>query len=77
MEGVEQQLPEVVVPDWVNQPYELPILLKNIVDNYFSVYAVTEEDRQKTNQYKLKAEREELQSQFSNLVCLIFKILIA
>lgn len=66
-ELIKQQLPEVVVPDWVNQPYELPILLKNIVDNYFSVYAVTEEDRQKTNQYKLKAEREELQLQFSNL----------
>jgi FkbH-like protein len=66
-ELIKQQLPEVVVPDWVNQPYELPNLLKNIVDNYFSVYSVTDEDRQKTNQYKIRAEREVLQSQFSNL----------
>jgi FkbH-like protein len=66
-ELIKQQLPDVVVPEWVSQPYELPVLLKNIVENYFTVYTITDEDRQKTNQYKLKAEREELQSQFSNL----------
>lgn len=66
-ELIKQQLPDVVVPEWVSQPYELPNLLKYIVDNYFSVYSVTDEDRQKTNQYKIRAEREVLQSQFSNL----------
>ena len=65
-ELVSQFLPEVAVPDFPVQPYELPRFFHSLVENYFQVYSVTEEDRNKTTQYQANAARAEAQKQFSD-----------
>lgn len=63
-ELVKQMLPMVSVPDFPEQPYELPIFFKRLVEDYFKVYSITDEDRRKTEQYKSNAARAQLQSAF-------------
>lgn len=56
-ELIKQLLPMVEVPDFPEQPYELPLFFKKLVDDYFKVYSITDEDRKKTLQYKANASR--------------------
>lgn len=63
-ELIRQLLPMVTVPDFPSQPYELPLFFQSLVENYFKVYAITDEDRKKTEQYKANALRSESQKQF-------------
>lgn len=65
-ELVRQFLPEVAVPAFPAQPYELPLFFKSLVEDYFQVYAVTDEDRGKTLQYRANAARAEAQKQFTD-----------
>lgn len=66
-ELVRQALPIVSVPDWVQQPYELPKLYKTIVTDFFRVYAITDEDKKKTEQYRQNAARKQAQASFTNM----------
>lgn len=63
---VSQFLPEVAVPEFPVQPYELPVFFRSLVDNYFQVYSVTDEDRNKTAQYQANAARAEARKQFTD-----------
>ena len=63
-ELIKQVLPMVEVPDFPNQPYELPVFFKEIVEKYFRVYSVTSEDKKKTEQYKANAQRAQSQRSF-------------
>lgn len=65
-ELVRQMLPMVEVPDFPAQPYNLPAFFKDMLDRYFRVYSITEEDRSKTQQYKANAERAMEQRKFSD-----------
>ena len=65
-ELIKQMLPMVAVPDFPAQPYELPAFFKQITDDYFALYSLTEEDRKKTEQYKANAKRAEEQSKFTD-----------
>lgn len=65
-ELIKQMLPMVAVPDFPSQPYELPAFFKLLVEDYFKVYAITDEDRKKTEQYKANAMRSESQKQFAD-----------
>ena len=56
-ELVRQMLPEVTVPEFPDQPYELPAFFEKMVNDYFKVYSITEEDRKKTLQYQANASR--------------------
>jgi len=66
-ELIKQSLPMVSVPDWVNQPYELPLLYQYLVQNYFQVYSVTAEDLKKTEQYKQNAQRAQAKASFADM----------
>lgn len=66
-ELIRQQLPMVAVPEWPNQPYELPAFYQQLVREYFAVYTLTEEDKQKTEQYRQNASRAQAQAQFTNM----------
>lgn len=57
-ELVKRMLPEVEVPEFPEHPYLLPEFIRQITENYFKVYILTEEDKTKTKQYKAKAKRE-------------------
>lgn len=66
-ELIRQQLPMVVVPEWPNQPYELPNFYAQLVNNYFAIYTITEEDKNKTEQYRQNASRIQAQTCFTNM----------
>ena len=66
-ELIKQQLPMVAVPDWPHQPYELPIFYEKLVNQYFAVYSLTNEDVKKTEQYRQNASRKQLQMQYTNI----------
>lgn len=66
-ELIKQQLPMVAVPDFPEQPYQLPNLYQQLVENYFSVYVLTDEDREKTQQYAANVRRKEAEVSFTNL----------
>lgn len=65
-ELIKQMLPNVAVPDFPEQPYELPVFFQHIVEDYFKVYSVTDEDKKKTAQYKANAQRAQAQSAFTD-----------
>ena len=63
-ELIKQMLPMVEVPEFPAQPYELPVFFKELVEKYFRVYSVTNEDKKKTEQYKANAQRAQAQRSF-------------
>jgi len=65
-ELIKQMLPMVSVPDFPEQPYELPLFFKQLVEDYFKVYSVTDEDKKKTEQYKANAARAQAEASFSD-----------
>lgn len=65
-ELIKQMLPMVSVPEFPAQPYELPMFFKQLVEDYFKVYSVTEEDKKKTEQYKANAARAQAQHSFAD-----------
>lgn len=65
-ELIRQMLPMVSVPEFPAHPYELPEFFRQIANDYFKVYSVTDEDRKKTEQYKANAARAQAQSSFSD-----------
>jgi FkbH-like protein len=66
-ELVKRFLPEVTVPDFPVQPYMLPVFFKNLTEQYFAAYILTDEDRAKTGQYKANAQRADAQRTFANM----------
>lgn len=65
-ELIKQTLPMVAVPEFPSQPYNLPILFQELVQKYFGIYAITNEDRDKTKQYAMNAQRAQAQATFGN-----------
>jgi FkbH-like protein len=57
----------VVVPDFPEQPYNLPVFLQDLIETHFRVYSLTEEDREKTIQYKANAKRALSQKAFVDM----------
>ena len=65
-ELVRGLLPEVIVPDFPDHPYQLPAFAGHLTERYFTVYALTDEDKGKTEQYKIKALRDNQQALFTD-----------
>ena len=66
-ELIRQVLPMVTVPEFPAQPYELPVLCKELIEQHFRVYSITEEDRKKSEQYKANALRTRSQRTFTDM----------
>lgn len=73
-ELIRQMLPQVVVPDFPEKPYELMPFFKILVDSYFRIYAVTSEDRAKTEQYRANAMRTAEQSRFVDMESYLYSL---
>lgn len=65
-ELIRQVLPMVSVPEFPAQPYMLPEFFKELVEEYFKVYTITDEDKKKTEQYKANACRAQAQKSFED-----------
>ncbi len=65
-EWVKQMLPEVEVPDFPEHPYDLPAFARQLVDRYFRIYELTDDDRHKAAQYQANAQRNAEQSRFTD-----------
>ena len=65
-ELVKQVLPEVTTPDFPAHPYEFPNFIEKLVRDYFQTYNVTEEDLNKTKQYKSNSERSAFKKSFDD-----------
>lgn len=64
---VRAALPEVTVPDFPEQPYQLPGFFREVYETWFQVHQLTPEDREKTLQYQTNARRVEFQKKFGSL----------
>ena len=76
-ELVRQLLPEVEVPDFPEKPYLLMPFFKQLVEKYFRIYKVTEEDKAKTEQYRANAMRHAEQTRFADLDSYLYSLDIA
>ena len=66
-ELIRQVLPMVEVPEFSGKPYDLVPLFKNLVDKYFRIYSITNDDKVKTEQYRANANRKTAQAAFDNM----------
>jgi FkbH-like protein len=64
---VKKYLPEVIVPDFPAQPYELVKFFWNVYNKYFFTYSLSKEDLNKAAQYKENVLRESEKNSFENL----------
>ena len=71
---VKQLLPDVEVPDFPDKPYRLMPFFKELVEKYFRIYSVTDEDRSKTAQYQANALRQAEQSRFTDLESYLYSL---
>lgn len=65
-ELVKEILPEVTVPEFPEHPYDLLPFFEKLVNDYFKVYQITEEDRNKTIQYRTNIERKKFWDSYSS-----------
>ncbi len=65
-ELVANSLPEITVPELPKQPYSFIDFYTKIYRQYFQVYGLTEEDKNKTEQYRKRAEELKEQKAFSS-----------
>ena len=65
-EEVLISLPEVIVPAFPSNIYNLNIFLKEIYEEYFFTIKVTDEDKKKTEQYSENIKRETVKSKFQS-----------
>ena len=73
-ELVHQLLPQVVVPDFPEKPYLLKPFFKGLVDDYFRVYTITDEDRAKAQQYRDNALRRAEQARFTDMESYLYSL---
>ena len=65
-ELVSKSIPEVIVPELPKQPYLLTDFLLNLYEQYFQVYQLTEEDKNKTQHYLAQKKGKEYKSTFKS-----------
>lgn len=66
-ELIRQTLPMVEVPEFSGKPYDLMPFFNDLVDSYFRIYTVTEEDKKKTDQYRANTQRRASLATFANM----------
>ncbi len=66
-ELVKSLLPEVSVPDFPDQDYMLPEFFKKVYSDYFQIYRVTNEDKNKSIQYHQEKIRKTEASKFTSI----------
>jgi len=66
-ELVKKAIPEIVVPEFPKEPYNINVFIRNVLEDYFQIYKLTTEDLEKTNQYKENFRRDSFKSEFTSI----------
>lgn len=66
-ERVRQMLPMVAVPDFPEHPYLMSDFFKRVYDEYFQINKITNEDKNKNQQYISNSERNVFKKTFGNV----------
>jgi FkbH-like protein len=66
-ELIQQAIPDVAVPDFPEQPFLLPVFVQKLTNEYFDVYALTSEDKNKTRTYQENAKRQQYKASFTDM----------
>ena len=66
-EFVKKIIPDVIVPNFPEEPYLLPEFFNEILENYFSVHTLTKEDLDKSVQYENNISRNVFKEKFSDI----------
>ena len=66
-ELVKRELPEVVVTEFPKWPYMMTQHFSKIFKEFFCIEKLTDEDLNKTKQYKARIDSEEMKNQFDNI----------
>lgn len=66
-ERVKQFLPDVTVPEFPQNTFELISFFHKVYEDNFQVYSLTEEDKEKTNQYAENSKRKQFQQTFNDI----------
>ena len=62
---VKKMLPKVVVPDFPLQPYKIAEFTRQVYNEYFAVYKLTDEDKRKKEQYSHNTLRKKEETLYS------------
>jgi FkbH-like protein len=63
---MKSMIPEVCVPEFPTNEYKILPFFKEIIDTYFQISNLTEEDINKTNQYKENKYRSDFEKKYTN-----------
>lgn len=63
---VKSFVPEVTVPDFPENQYLIPAFINSVLENEFTLYQLTEEDKKKTDQYRQNAVRDDFKTSFTD-----------
>jgi FkbH-like protein len=66
-ERVKQMLPMVAVPHFPEHPYLMSTFFADVYHQYFQLYQLTKEDKNKTQQYISNTERKVFQKKFTSI----------
>lgn len=66
-ERVREAIPEVVVPEWPQDPCDYKRALFNVTGEHFLKFDITEDDRRRGEMYHAQAERDHLAASAGNL----------
>ena len=66
-ELIRQALPMVTVPEFPTQPYDLPVFCRDLIEQHFRVFTITDEDKNKAAQYRSNALRSQSQRSFTDM----------
>jgi FkbH-like protein len=66
-ELVKKAIPEITVPEFPKEPYNINVFIRTVMEDYFQIYKLTNEDLEKTNLYKENFRRNNFKSEFTSI----------
>ena len=66
-EIVKKAIPEVTVPEFPKEPYKITSFFRTVLNDYFQIHKLTNEDIEKTGKYKENFQRVNFKSEFTSI----------
>lgn len=66
-EIVKKAIPEIIVPEFPKAPYNITMFFRSVLNDYFQIQRLTNEDIEKTILYKENYKRDSFKSEFTSI----------